>query len=108
MEQFKSFKLIFKNAMNRQPMPFVRRVQAVWHMALIIAVCGMIAMAIFTWFLYAKIKNDTLFQSQASTTQVSDLIKQTSLEAVLKEFDAKAENFNTISFTKPKISDPSL
>ena len=103
-----SFKHIFKNALNRQPVPFIRRVQAVWHIALGIAILGIVAMIVFSLFLFAKIQNDTLFQSQVSTSEIDNLIKQTRLESVLKEFDAKAENFKSVNLNEPKISDPSL
>jgi hypothetical protein len=106
--EFKSFKRILKKAGDRQPMPFIRRVQSVWHVALVIAGIGFIVVAACSWFLYANIQSDSVFQSQSTTSAVNDLIKQTSLESVLKEFDMKAQNFKNLNLSKPNISDPSL
>ncbi len=106
--ELKSLEHIFKNAMNRQPLPFIRRVQVVWHLALLIALIGIVAISIFSWILYSNIQSDKAFQSNINPSEIKGLIKQTRLESVLKEFEIKAENFKNLNFVKPVIKDPSL
>lgn len=79
----------------------------IWGAYIIVTAVLVILIGIFSWFYFRMITSDSIFDSEA-VIKSNQLIQYKKLEAVLDHYKGKAQQFRTLSETKPTIVDPSL